>query len=53
VLKLWERIEKKWSEFMKETCNNPIESIPRRIEAVLKSKGKMDKVLGCEFIMNK
>lgn len=36
---LWERIEKQWSEIGKEECLTLIESMPRRIEAVLKAKG--------------
>ena len=39
VLELWERVEKEWNAIRKEVCQNLIESMPRRIEAVLKAKG--------------
>jgi transposase len=40
VLELWERIEAEWRKIDKETCLRLIESMPDRIRAVLKSKGK-------------
>lgn len=39
MLELWERIQKKWEDIPKEVCQNLIESMPRRVEAVLKAKG--------------
>ena len=39
IHELWERIEKEWNEIPAETCQKLIESMPRRIEAVLKAKG--------------
>ena len=39
VHELWERVAKEWNEIPPETCQNLIESMPRRIEAVLKAKG--------------
>ena len=36
---LWERCEKEWERIPKEVCQNLIESMPRRVEAVLKAKG--------------
>ena len=39
VLELWERIEKEWNAIPAPTCQTLIESMPRRVEAVLKAKG--------------
>ena len=36
---LWERIEVEWEKITKEECLTLIESMPRRINAVLKAKG--------------
>jgi hypothetical protein len=36
---LWDRIAKEWNNIPPETCQRLIESMPRRIEAVLKAKG--------------
>jgi hypothetical protein len=36
---LWERVEKEWNKIDVEVCQNLIESMPRRIAAVLKAKG--------------
>jgi hypothetical protein len=36
---LWERVDKKWNEIEPEVCQNLIESIPRRVEAVIQAKG--------------
>lgn len=43
VIQLWERVEKEWEAIPKEVCKNLIESMPRRIEAVLKAKGSYTK----------
>lgn len=43
MLELWERVETEWNEISKETCVNLIDSMPKRIEAVLKAKGKWTK----------
>ena len=40
MLELWERIEDEWNKIDKETCLKLVESMPNRIKAVLKSKGK-------------
>jgi hypothetical protein len=40
VIELWERIEEKWNEISKEDCLRLVESMPNRIKAVLKSKGR-------------
>lgn len=39
ILELWERVEKEWEKIGSEVCQNLIESMPRRVEAVLKAKG--------------
>lgn len=36
---LWQRVQDEWSKISVETCQHLIRSMPRRIEAVLKSKG--------------
>jgi transposase len=40
MLELWERIEDEWNKIDKKTCLRLIESMPERIRAVLRSKGK-------------
>ena len=39
VHELWDRVEKDWSEITVETCRALIESMPRRVEAVIRAKG--------------
>ena len=39
MLELWERIEAEWNKIDKEECCRLIESMPDRINAVIKSKG--------------
>jgi transposase len=39
MLALWERIEKEWNAIQPTVCVGLIESMPRRIAAVLKAKG--------------
>ena len=39
VHELWERVEKEWEKIPVETCQRLIESMPRRIEAVIETKG--------------
>ena len=39
VYKLWERVEVEWNEIAAEVCQNLIESMPRRIKAVIRAKG--------------
>jgi hypothetical protein len=36
---LWKRVEKEWDTFTKEDCRKYIDSMPKRIEAVIKAKG--------------
>ena len=40
MLQLWERIQNIWDNIDEDICMNLIESMSRRIEAVLKAKGK-------------
>ena len=39
VYELWERLVKEWNAIPPEVCQKLIESMPRRIQAVLKAKG--------------
>lgn len=40
---LWERVEAEWNKIPTQTCLNLIESMPRRVAAVLKAKGGYSK----------
>ena len=39
VSELWDRVQKLWEEIPKEECQKLIESMPRRLAAVIKAKG--------------
>ena len=39
VREVWERVMKEWNNIPSEVCQNLIESMPRRLEAVIKAKG--------------
>ena len=39
VWEIWERVAEVWNEIPPEVCQNFIESMPRRLEAVIKAKG--------------
>jgi hypothetical protein len=39
VLELWDRVQVEWEKIDVAVCQNLFESMPRRIEAVLKAKG--------------
>ena len=39
VHELWERVAEEWNEIPSEVCQRLIESMPRRIAAVIKAKG--------------
>lgn len=43
IHELWERVEREWEAIPAEVCLNLIESMPRRVAAVLKAKGKYTK----------
>ena len=36
---LWERVAEEWNAITPETCQRLIESMPRRVQAVIKAKG--------------
>lgn len=40
ICDLWEHVQDIWNEIRPETCQNLIESMPNRIKAVLKAKGR-------------
>lgn len=39
IHELWEQVQVEWEKIPKEVCVNLIESMPRRIQAVIKAKG--------------
>ncbi len=39
MLELWERVQVEWEKIEPEVCQNLIESMPRRVAAVVKAKG--------------
>jgi hypothetical protein len=39
ILELWERVQKEWDKIPPEVCQNLIESMPRRVAALLKARG--------------
>ena len=39
LLELWERVEKEWENIKPEVCQRLIESMPRRVAAVIRAKG--------------
>jgi transposase len=39
ILELWERVEAEWSKIDPKVCQNLIESMPRRVQAVIEAKG--------------
>jgi transposase len=39
ILELWERVQVEWEKIEPEVCQNLIESMPRRVAAVVKAKG--------------
>ena len=36
---LWKRVDEEWNKIRVEVCQNLIESMPRRVQAVVKAKG--------------
>ena len=43
MMELWERVEEEWNKIEAGVCQNLIESMPRRVAAVLKAKGAYTK----------
>ena len=39
VWQIWERVAEVWNDIEPDVCQNLIESMPRRVEAVIKAKG--------------
>ena len=39
VQELWDRVAEEWNKIPPETCQNLIESMPRRVQAVIQAKG--------------
>jgi len=39
VLELWQRVREEWSDIKAETCQSLVESMPRRVEALIRAKG--------------
>jgi len=39
ILELWERVQVEWEKIESSVCQELVESMPRRVEAVLKAKG--------------
>jgi transposase len=39
VHELWERVAEEWNKITPETCQNLIETMPRRVQSVIKAKG--------------
>jgi hypothetical protein len=39
ILELWDRVQEEWDKIGPEVCQNLIESMPRRIQDVLRAKG--------------
>ncbi len=43
ILELWDRVDTEWNKIPPQVCNNLMESMPKHIRAVLKSKGGLSK----------
>ena len=43
ILELWKRVEKEWNAIPAQICQNLIESMPKRIQAVIKTKRRYTK----------
>ena len=39
ILELWERVEKEWEAIPQSVCRYLVESMPRRVAAVIRAKG--------------
>ena len=39
ILELWERVEKEWEAIPQSVCRDLVESMPRRVAAVIEAKG--------------
>ena len=52
VWEIWERVAEVWNEIPPEVCQNLIESMPRRLEAVIRAKGGIQsiRIPGFQFL---
>jgi hypothetical protein len=39
IIELWERVEAEWNKIEPKVCQDLIESMPRRVQAVIEAKG--------------
>ena len=39
ILKLWERIQEEWEKILAQVCQNLVESMTKRVAAVIKARG--------------
>ena len=39
ILELWERVEEEWEAIPASVCRDLVESMPRRVAAVIRAKG--------------
>jgi len=39
ILELWECVSREWEDIPASVCQNLVESMPRRVRAVLRAKG--------------
>ena len=39
ILELWERVQEEWEKIPDSVCKDLVESMPRRVAAVIKAKG--------------
>ena len=53
ILELWERVEGEWEKIEASVCQNLIESMPKRVEAIIKAKGGYTKYQKCDFNYSK
>ena len=50
VWEIWERVAEVWNKIPPEVCQNLIESLPRRLEAVIKATYKVLEFLVSGFL---
>ena len=50
VWQVWERVEEVWNNILPEVCQNLIESMPRRLEPVIKAKEVLELQLTISLI---
>ena len=50
MIELWERVERKQNEIDTVVCQNLIESMPKRVTAVVKAKGATPSIRNIDFL---